>query len=99
MGRVKQLQVIETAFNRYELLDVIGEGDAGRVWRATDSTGLNVAIKMLTAERATTERRKRFQNEILFCQRVRHQNVVAVLDYGVMASTATSAPFYVMTTA
>lgn len=96
MGRVKQLQVIETAFNRYELLDVIGEGDAGRVWRATDSTGLNVAIKMLTAERATTERRKRFQNEILFCQRVRHQNVVAVLDYGVMASTATSAPFYVM---
>ena len=96
MAKPKQVQVVETAFNRYELVQVIGEGGAGRVWRATDSAGSDVAIKMLATERATSERRKRFKNEILFCQRVRHPNIVAVLDHGVAALTAGTAPFYVM---
>lgn len=96
MGNAEQIQPIETAFNRYELLDVIGEGGAGRVWQATDSAGSNVAVKILAADRATRERRKRFKNEILFCQRTQHQNIVTVLDHGVAASSAGSAPFYVM---
>jgi len=96
MAQAKPVHAIETAFNRYELTEVIGEGGAGRVWRAADSTGANVAIKMLAAERATSERRKRFKNEILFCQRTRHPNVIPVLDCGVAASGAGSSPFYVM---
>jgi serine/threonine protein kinase len=89
-------RVVETAFNRYELAQVIGEGGAGRVWRATDSAGAIVAVKMLAPERATSERRKRFKNEILFCQRARHPNIVPVLDHGVAPSEAGTAPFYVM---
>jgi len=96
MGKMRQIQAIETAFNRYELLNVIGEGGAGRVWRATDSTGSSFAVKILAADRATEERRKRFKNEILFCQRTRHPNIVAVLDHGVAPSPDGSAPFYVM---
>lgn len=96
MARANQIRMVETAFNRYELLEVIGEGGAGRVWRATDSTGMKVAVKMLAAERATTERRKRFKNEILFCERVQHPNVVRVLDHGVAGASAGATPFYVM---
>lgn len=95
MGKAKGIQAVETTFNRYDLLRVIGEGGAGRVWRATDSSGGDFAVKILAVERATSERRKRFKNEILFCQGARHPNIVAVLDHGIAPSMG-STPFYVM---
>lgn len=96
MARKKQDRVVETAFNRYELLQAVGQGGTGRVWRAIDSTGSSVAIKILAAERATIERRKRFKNEILFCQRAGHPNIVTIHDYGVAPLSDGVAPFYVM---
>ncbi len=96
MVMAKKTQVLETAFNRYETSRLIGEGGTGRVWCATDSSGAKVAVKILSSERATAERRKRFKNEILFCLRARHPNIVRVLDYGVTGTGSQSAPFYVM---
>ena len=96
MAKATQLRAIETAFNRYTLASVIGEGGAGRVWRATDASGKDVAVKVLHADRATAERRKRFQNEILFSLKTIHPNIVRVLDHGVDTSSGKSAAFYVM---
>ena len=34
MGKAKQVQTVETAFNRYGMLEIIGEGGAGQQQRA-----------------------------------------------------------------
>jgi serine/threonine protein kinase len=96
MAKAKQQQKFETAFNTYYLETVIGEGGAGRVWRATDATGQRVAVKVLSVERATAERRKRFQNEIVFCERAKHSNIVEIVDHGPAQTEAGATPFYVM---
>lgn len=46
--------------------------------------------------RADTSKRKRFKNEIEFCRRNRHQNILTVHDVGLVADGKTSTPFYVM---
>lgn len=96
MAKAKQKQVFESVFNTYSLESVIGEGGAGRVWRAADSTGQRVAVKVLSVERATTERRKRFQNEIVFCERAKHPNIVEIIDRGLAQTDSGATPFYVM---
>lgn len=95
MARSK-ITYLETAFAVYTLAEVIGEGGAGRVFAATDEAGRSWAVKVLSASRATRERRKRFKNEILFSERMSHPNVVAVVDHGVAALADGSSPFYVM---
>src|SRR5438067_13496936 len=87
---------LETAFNRYDLLTIRGEGGAGQVWTASDSAGDAVAIKILKANGATAERRKRFKNEITFSESTTHPHVVKVLDHGVAAEGKVAVPFFVM---
>jgi serine/threonine protein kinase len=95
MARSKTV-TLETTFAAYMLAEVIGEGGAGRVFAATDEAGRSLAVKVLSASRATRERRKRFKNEILFSERIRHPHVVAVVDHGIAALTDGPSPFYVM---
>jgi serine/threonine protein kinase len=95
MARAKTI-TIETAFSSYTLGSILGEGGAGRVFVATDVSGRQWALKLLEAKRATTERRKRFKNEILFSQHTNHSNIVPVIDYGIAQLQDGPAPFYVM---
>src|SRR5213083_792225 len=86
-------QVAEVGFERrlrralgddYELLDEIGAGGFGRVYRVRD-LGLEreVAIKVLhpslTADPAVTER---FQREAQLAARLRHPNIVSIYELG-----------------
>jgi serine/threonine protein kinase len=89
----KRLVAWETAVDRYTLGPSIGSGGSGTVCEATDSAGQPRAIKALDLDKATSARRKRFQNELQFCMTTRHQNVVRVEDYGVSPE---GAPFFVM---
>ncbi|HEX4792414.1 MAG TPA: serine/threonine-protein kinase [Humisphaera sp.] len=91
-GHMKKDQTLETTFGQYRLVKVIGEGGAGKVWEAVDQSGDTVAIKMLDIGRANSTKRKRFKNEILFCESCRHPNIIRVVDRGSHDGT----PFYVM---
>lgn len=71
--------IFETAFDHYSADAVLGEGGAGRVYRATDDSGSKFAIKVLEPTKATSEKVKRFKNELLFCQRNQHPNIITVL--------------------
>jgi serine/threonine-protein kinase len=69
---------------RYRLLRTIGEGGMGSVWAAHhELIGRDVAIKV-TGERLAKkeEIRKRFAAEALAAGKVRHPNIIDVMDVG-----------------
>jgi serine/threonine-protein kinase len=71
-------------FGRYEILDKLGEGAMGVVYRARDPA-LNrvVALKMLSAELGGEEElHQRFQREAEAIGRLSHPNIVTVYDLG-----------------
>src|SRR5438132_3000192 len=86
-------QVVEAGFERrlrralgddYELLDEIGSGGFGRVFRARDlALEREVAIKVLhpslTADLGVVER---FRREAQLAAKLRHPNVVSIYDIG-----------------
>lgn len=92
----KRLQTFETPFDIYTEITVLGEGGAGRVYEVHNDKGESFALKCLSPEAITTERRKRFKNEIGFCQRTAHRNIIRVLDTGVHEVKGVKCPFYVM---
>jgi serine/threonine protein kinase len=72
------------SFGRYEILDKLGEGAMGVVYRARDGNlGRVVALKMLSAELAAEdELTRRFQREAEAVGRLNHPNIVTVYDLG-----------------
>lgn len=82
-----------SAFRTYVIVERIGEGGSGAVYKVADSDSNHYALKVLDPNKATSQKLKRFQNEIRFCQLTTHKNVIRVLDTG---STADGRSFYVM---
>ena len=70
---------------RYEVLERLGEGGAGVVYRGRQThLGRFVAIKVLHQDTASsTEWRRRFQREAIALSVLAHPNVVPVTDFGV----------------
>ena len=69
--------------DRYELLEVLGEGGYGTVWRAVE-TNVNrpVAIKFLKAGMLDDEARRRFRREAKALGRLQHPGSVTLIDFG-----------------
>src|SRR6202022_3063237 len=71
-------------FGRYEVLDLLGAGGMGEVYRARD-TGLSreVALKILPgAATRDAARFRRFQSEAQSSAALSHSNIVSVYDVG-----------------
>ncbi len=68
----------------YDILDKLGEGGMGEVWRARDSRlNRSVAVKILPSEVAGDPlRRERFEQEARALGALNHPNIVAVYDIG-----------------
>ena len=66
---------------KYRLLEVLGTGGMGRVWRAVDRFGNNVAIKVLHSHESVTEAQlKRFRREAEIMARLPHRNICRVYE-------------------
>ncbi|MBS2019532.1 MAG: serine/threonine protein kinase [Deltaproteobacteria bacterium] len=83
---------------KYVLGSKLGSGGMGMVFEAKDDKGQTVAIKTLLvgpgAPAAAAETRARFEREIEACAKLRHKNLLTLLDHGV--DEATGAPYLVM---
>ncbi|GAB2536325.1 serine/threonine-protein kinase [Brachybacterium huguangmaarense] len=65
----------------YTVIERIGSGGMGIVYRAQDADGRDVAIKLLRPEIADDARaRERLAREVSAQQRVRHENIVRIID-------------------
>jgi serine/threonine-protein kinase len=70
--------------DRYEIIDALGSGGMGAVYRARRlRLGDEVAIKVMQATTDTPpEARERFLRESRACAQLRHPNIVGILDFG-----------------
>lgn len=74
----------ELLAGRYRLMDVIGQGAAGRVYRATDEfLQQEVAIKISRNEAADSDDARRQEREMRILQHLVHPGLVRLLDSGV----------------
>jgi len=92
----RKARVFYTAFSSYNEIGFLGEGGAGRVFAVEDADGTKWALKLLDPMRATTEKLKRFKNELVFCSQDRNEHIIRVVDHGLYLEGGTPAPFYVM---
>jgi serine/threonine protein kinase/predicted heme/steroid binding protein len=73
-----------TPFGRYRLIDLLGRGGMGEVWRAHDSTTNRiVAIKVLPAQCSDDPTfRQRFRREAHSAARLNSPHVIPIYDHG-----------------
>jgi len=89
----KKGDILKTAFDIYTVQAQRGAGGCGEVYEVLDSEGSAYAVKILDAAKASATRLRRFKNEIYFCTKNRHRNVVQVQGSGITEDGET---FYVM---
>ncbi len=68
---------------RYQLLEIVGRGGQGTVYRGHDpSTGQIVAVKILSENHSDGDFLERFQREASILASLDHPNVIKVFDHG-----------------
>ena len=92
---MKKNTILKTAFDEYTIVEQIGEGGNGTVYKVSDSANLPVAIKVVP-KNISREKLKRFKNEIYFCLKNPNDYIIKVLDNGVYSDEKQEYIFYVM---
>lgn len=76
-----QGSILKSATANYVVTDTLGGGGAGEVCSVTDDSNNVYAAKVLRTG-VSTQKLKRFQNELMFGLREDHPHIVKVLDFG-----------------
>jgi serine/threonine protein kinase len=71
---------LETYYDTYTIGQQLGQGGAGYVFKAINSTGAEFAVKFLNPDTATEERRKGFKSELRFCETTEHKSAQRTND-------------------
>jgi serine/threonine protein kinase len=90
VGRLAESLAVPTLPDRYELVEVIGRGGMGAVWRARDRLlEREVAVKVLAEHVRQPEVAARLAREALILAKLEHPGIVAVHDTGTLADGRT----------
>lgn len=87
-----------TFANRYQVLEEVGHGELGRVYKVLDyKTGEQIALKLISPEIASDpSTMERFQSELRLARKIRHKNVCGMHDIGEFEGTHFVTMDYVM---
>lgn len=79
----KELTRGSTLSDRYEIIEELGKGGMGRVYRVVDKKiNEEVALKLLAPEIASNVKTiERFKNELKFARKISHKNVCRMYDF------------------
>jgi serine/threonine protein kinase/Tfp pilus assembly protein PilF len=74
---IKELPIGSSFAGRYQVLEELGKGGMGKVYKVEDNEiKENVALKLLNPEVASDEKTiERFRNELKFARKITHKNV------------------------
>lgn len=80
---LKELTRGSTLSDRYEIIEELGKGGMGRVYRVVDKKiNEEVALKLLAPEIASSVKTiERFKNELKFARKISHKNVCRMYDF------------------
>jgi len=87
---LKELATGSTFAGRYQIIEELGKGGMGRVYKVLD-THINekVALKLLKPEIAADKKTiERFSNELKFARKISHRNVCRMYDLGKAEETS-----------
>jgi tetratricopeptide (TPR) repeat protein/tRNA A-37 threonylcarbamoyl transferase component Bud32 len=81
---IKELSTGSTFANRYQVIEELGKGGMGRVYKVFDTDiKEKVALKLLKPEIASDrETIERFSNELKYARKISHRNVCRMYDLG-----------------
>jgi len=81
---IKELTTGSTFASRYQVIEELGKGGMGRVYKVFDTDiKEKVALKLLKPEIASDrETIERFSNELKYARKIRHKNVCGMYDLG-----------------
>ncbi len=78
----KELTTGSTFTNKYQIIEELGKGGMGRVYKVLDKeVNEKVALKLIKPEIAADKKTiERFRNELKFARKIRHKNVCQMYD-------------------
>ena len=81
---IKELTSVSTFASRYQVIEELGKGGMGRVYKVYDTkTKEKIALKLLKPEISSDEDAiERFGNELRFARKISHRNVCRMYDLG-----------------
>lgn len=93
---LKKKTTVYTAFSEYTIEEQIGQGGNGTVFLVHDKDNKQYALKAVDRDKISSEKLKRFKNEIVFCENSNDINIIKILDHGTYTSNNKNLVFYVM---
>ena len=86
---IKELTMGSTFAGRYQIIEELGKGGMGRVYKVYDiDIKEKVALKLLKPEIASDrETIERFSNELKYARKISHRNVCRMYDLGKVEGT------------
>ncbi|HSA96605.1 MAG TPA: serine/threonine-protein kinase, partial [Acidobacteriota bacterium] len=81
---VHELATGSTFAGRYQVIEELGQGGMGRVYKVLDTKiGEKVALKLIRPEAGLDRKSlERFSNELKLARKIRHKNVCQMFDLG-----------------
>jgi serine/threonine protein kinase/tetratricopeptide (TPR) repeat protein len=83
-GSVQELSTGSTFAGRYQIIEELGHGGMGRVYKVQDTKiGEKIALKLIRPEAGLDKKSlERFSNELKLARKIRHENVCQMFDLG-----------------